>query len=116
MYYDLSRDFFSIIDGKLEVELVHKTGSLGNWTIRSKTPNVVIRFTSDHIGRRKGFRIKVEFIKRDSCPKDGFLCANNNCLVAVSQLCDGHNDCGDDSDESTLCYGMNRMKPAASNI
>ena len=116
LYYDFSRDFISITDGKSEVELTQKTGSLGNWTIRSKTPNVVIRFTSDHIGKRKGFRIKVEFIKRDSCTKDGFLCANDNCLVTVSQLCDGHNDCGDNSDESTLCYGMHRMKSAVLNI
>ena len=38
------------------------------------------------------------------CPKNNFLCANDNCLAA-SVLCDGNDDCGDNSDESTMCSG-----------
>ena len=54
---------------------------------------------------RKGFYIQVEFVKPESCPKDLFLCANNKCLDP-SILCDGNDDCGDNSDESTICFGM----------
>ena len=42
----------------------------------------------------------------DSCPRENFLCANENCLDA-SYLCNGKNDCGDNSDEGTICSGNN---------
>ena len=95
----------SITDGKEEIESVQTTGLLGSWTLQSKTSNVTITFTSDHMGSRNGFKIKLQFLKRNSCPKDGFLCANHNCLVKASHICDGHDDCGDNSDENTVCSG-----------
>ena len=39
-----------------------------------------------------------------SCEHDHFLCANDEC-VAASYMCDGNDDCGDNSDESTICSG-----------
>lgn len=83
-----SRDFLSITDGSVDIESIEKTGSLGTWTVQSKTSNVTIAFTSDHMGQRNGFKIKLQFLKRNLCPKDGFLCANNNCLAKASQICD----------------------------
>ena len=38
------------------------------------------------------------------CADDHFLCANDGC-VAASYMCDGNDDCGDNSDESTICSG-----------
>ena len=38
------------------------------------------------------------------CPSQNFLCANDKCLAAY-YMCDGNNDCGDNSDESTICSG-----------
>ena len=38
------------------------------------------------------------------CPRNQFTCQNNRC-VAESKTCDGINDCGDYSDETTLCKG-----------
>ena len=40
----------------------------------------------------------------DICPREKFLCSNEKCLNA-SRLCDGNNDCGDNSDEGTVCTG-----------
>ena len=40
------------------------------------------------------------------CSHGHFLCANDKCLVA-SDMCDGIDDCGDNSDESTICSGHN---------
>ena len=38
------------------------------------------------------------------CEDDNFLCANDQCVVA-SNMCDGKDDCGDNSDETTICSG-----------
>ena len=38
------------------------------------------------------------------CPRDNFLCANGECLEAL-KICDGNDDCGDKSDEGTICSG-----------
>lgn len=38
------------------------------------------------------------------CANDHFLCANGKCVVA-SHMCNGNDDCGDNSDESTICSG-----------
>ena len=40
----------------------------------------------------------------DICPTEKFQCSNDKCLNA-SRLCDGKNDCGDNSDEGTICTG-----------
>ena len=38
------------------------------------------------------------------CPTNYFVCANDQCLEP-GKICDGINDCGDNSDESTICTG-----------
>ena len=38
------------------------------------------------------------------CSRDDFLCANDKCANA-STVCDGKDDCGDNSDEGTVCSG-----------
>ena len=38
------------------------------------------------------------------CPKNYFLCANGECLDQ-RLICNGNDDCGDNSDESTVCSG-----------
>ena len=40
-----------------------------------------------------------------ACSTHQFLCANEKC-VPVSWTCDGEDDCGDNSDETTSCTGM----------
>ena len=45
------------------------------------------------------------FILDDICPKENFICKNGKCLEA-SKICDSHNDCGDNSDETTICSGL----------
>ena len=39
------------------------------------------------------------------CSKNDFLCANDICASA-SVVCDGKDDCGDNSDEGTVCSGL----------
>ena len=41
----------------------------------------------------------------DICPKNNFMCANGKCVKA-SLICDSNNDCGDNSDETTVCSGF----------
>ena len=36
------------------------------------------------------------------CPSHKFLCANDKCILP-SEICDGKDDCGDNSDETTGC-------------
>ena len=36
-----------------------------------------------------------------------FLCANENCIPEVD-MCNGVDDCGDNSDETTICSGNNK--------
>ena len=101
-FYTFSRDYLYIYDGNEVID--RQTGSLVAEVIQSKTSNMTIIFKSDHKGAKKGFYIKVEFFKPESCPKDQFLCSNGRCLDPLL-LCNGKDDCGDDSDESTICSG-----------
>ena len=39
-----------------------------------------------------------------SCPLDGFRCHNETC-VPYSRICDGNDDCPDNSDETEGCSG-----------
>ena len=38
------------------------------------------------------------------CPIGKFLCDNGKCIYHAF-ICDGHNDCGDNSDEQEVCGG-----------
>ena len=42
------------------------------------------------------------------CPMNHFNCTNNRC-VSHSGVCNGHNDCGDNSDEVQGCKGIMRI-------
>ena len=47
----------------------------------------------------------LHFIRIDHvCSRNNFVCANGKCLDST-HLCDGKNDCGDSSDEGTICFG-----------
>ena len=39
-----------------------------------------------------------------NCPKGHFLCTNKKCVNGLA-MCDGNDDCGDNSDETTGCTG-----------
>ena len=43
---------------------------------------------------------------KSNCPKTHFTCDNMRC-VRGSLLCDGKDDCGDESDEVKGCSGSN---------
>ena len=45
----------------------------------------------------------------DVCPRDHFICANGKCL-AKSKICNSVDDCGDNSDEGTICTGKKLEK------
>ena len=40
------------------------------------------------------------------CPENYFQCSNSRC-VQTSNICDGNDDCGDNSDEILPCDGNN---------
>ena len=44
--------------------------------------------------------MSVVFLFTATCPPNKFTCTNNNC-VPRSHLCDGDDDCEDNSDETT---------------
>ena len=43
------------------------------------------------------------------CSTHEFLCANEQC-VPLTWTCDGEDDCGDNSDETTSCTGMTLLE------
>ena len=48
-----------------------------------------------------------------NCPDTHFSCTNKKCVTGDS-LCNGNNDCGDDSDETIGCNGR-RIKQFIKN-
>lgn len=54
----------------------------------------------------------------------GFFCKNKHCLTDLKWVCDGFNDCGDNSDEEQNCGKLHifnsktklKMKILANNI
>ena len=48
--------------------------------------------------------IKIFFLPDEVCPRDHFVCANGKCLTK-SKICNSVDDCGDNSDEGTICSG-----------
>ena len=43
------------------------------------------------------------------CPKNNFICGNGKCL-RPTELCNAKDDCGDNSDEGTICSGKIKNK------
>ena len=41
------------------------------------------------------------------CPKNYFICGNGRCLTPT-EICDGRDNCGDNTDEGTICSGKTR--------
>src|SRR6185437_14455515 len=62
----------------------------------------------------RGFNISWQFTTETTlCGRQKFTCKNRNC-IGKSMLCDGHDDCGDASDEDgDACKGV-VMKAAES--
>ena len=50
--------------------------------------------------------LKFYFLLDDSCAVGRFLCANENC-IPEEDMCNGVDDCDDNSDETTICSGNN---------
>ena len=46
----------------------------------------------------------IQLITDDSCSLGGFPCANGLC-IPEHFMCNGRDDCGDNSDETTVCSG-----------
>ena len=61
-------------------------------------------FITDFLQDNGTWKSKKNCFLADGCPRESFLCSNHHCLNA-SVLCDGKNDCGDNSDEGTICSG-----------
>ncbi|XP_035659973.1 low-density lipoprotein receptor-related protein 12-like [Branchiostoma floridae] len=68
----------------------------------SRTENVVLRLRSDNMVRGD-FRILYNVFRlvgpNEMCPRDHFKCTNQRC-IHESLLCDGIDNCGDNSEES----------------
>ncbi|RWS22072.1 Plasma kallikrein-like protein [Leptotrombidium deliense] len=60
---------------------------------------VLIHFHSDYLYSGKGFSLTYKFTSRTTvCERNEVQCENRKC-VSFPQLCNGVDDCGDDSDE-----------------
>ena len=44
-----------------------------------------------------------------TCPASAFKCRNKRCML-MSKVCDGVNDCVDNSDETDGCKGIKEIK------
>ena len=44
-----------------------------------------------------------------NCLNNQYTCSNKNCIPSV-KICNGFDDCGDNSDEIEACYRMNILQ------
>ena len=107
---------------------VAATGKILPTTVFSTLSDLIIVFTSDYNLAEKGFKAEISFFPSgtnqyqkikilfvliifiltpigESCRVDDFPCANQKC-IPLSKMCNGKDDCGDNSDETTVCSGM----------
>ncbi|KAK3579476.1 hypothetical protein CHS0354_028286 [Potamilus streckersoni] len=71
----------------------------------SSTGNqMYLEFVTDDSDQFGGFQLIVTFTNNIvvTCPSSKFLCENGHC-IDQTYLCDGDDDCGDDSDETGSC-------------
>ena len=54
-------------------------------------------------------RVMLDNVILGTCPVNSFRCNNKRC-IQVSRVCDGTNDCQDNSDEEEGCHGKNYIK------
>ncbi|CAF0825825.1 unnamed protein product [Didymodactylos carnosus] len=105
-------DYIKIYDGKFQGPILNKNlaeqcGSSTSSHV-SISNVVVFHFFSNGAKEATGFKASValHFPLVQACPQDlgVYLCTNKNCISKLLK-CDGHNHCGDNSDEKICSIG-----------
>ena len=55
------------------------------------------------------WKISILCFSLGTCPESAFRCSNKRC-VSMSKVCDGIDDCVDNSDETHGCKGIRKIK------
>lgn len=114
-------DYLSVYDGKNSYGLLMDKlcGMVYPEKMTSETNHMYIQFISDETAG--GFGFNLTYTIEDplpSCQDSEFRCRDTHC-IAYSKVCNGHDDCGDGSDELVcgndgVC-GRPAIKPIESN-
>lgn len=62
-------------------------------------PHLIAKIITFFMYQLKGYLLSQSFLASRTCPSSEFTCDNGGC-VSRSWLCDGDDDCGDNSDET----------------
>ncbi|XP_077983840.1 CUB domain-containing protein 2-like [Glandiceps talaboti] len=101
-------DYIEILDGNLNIFNPSVLGTLCGTQEDRFTASLYmqIKFVTDSVQSQehKGFRAiySVFYTDRHGCETGDFQCRNNRC-IADFLVCDGHNHCGDNTDEDEGC-------------
>jgi len=66
------------------------------------------RISRDRSSRRRSYMTYHALSMHVGCGAGKYLCHNGRCISAF-QLCDGHDDCGDNTDETLVCCKFPKM-------
>ncbi|KAG8193203.1 hypothetical protein JTE90_005552 [Oedothorax gibbosus] len=102
--YDLYRDDVLIIEDSDR----HRMALIGYGVFRDEKKSVIsegkmriLYKTSNEtvsLGKRAGFQFTYTKVMKSPCSSNEFKCANSYCILK-NYVCDGHNHCGDSSDQ-----------------
>lgn len=78
-------------------------------TLTTGPNTVVITLQSGYLGHHKGVHLRTRRTNDPHCAYDAMQCRNRKC-VSLQVTCDGVDDCGDATDESSdHCWGRSRL-------
>ncbi|XP_053547477.1 suppressor of tumorigenicity 14 protein [Bombina bombina] len=100
MFYLGDQKDNACLNDYVEINSKRYCGEQKNLVVSSNSSRIVVRFRSDQSYTDTGFTAQyLSYEPKNPCP-DQFTCKSGRCIATALQ-CDGWNDCGDFSDESS---------------
>ncbi|KAM4651686.1 suppressor of tumorigenicity 14 protein [Discoglossus pictus] len=99
----------------VEINNQRYCGELKTFVVSSNSSRIVVRFRSDQSYTDTGFTAQyISYEPKNPCP-DQYTCKSGRC-IATALKCDGWNDCGDFSDETTCVCTKDQFRCTKSQL